>query len=117
MQEILISFVLILLLVLVANPFDFWMPDMFAMAITLCLLIVFALFAAIMWRETPKDEREGFHIMFAGRIAYLAGAATVLLGIIYQSFVSHVIDPWLVLTLGVMVVAKAGGLMYGRRHR
>lgn len=113
LQEIIVSLILIALLVFFLNPFQLWMPNALLMMMVLGLLVVFALFAGFVWRENARDEREGFHRMLAGRIAFLIGAATLVIGIVVQSF-QHTLDPWLVIALGIMIFAKIIGLIYGR---
>ena len=113
LQEIIVSGVLIILLILFLNPFGFWMPTAMLMMMVLGLALAFALFASFVWRENHRDEREGLHKMMAGRIAFLVGTALLTLGIIVQSF-NHELDPWLVFTLAGMIVAKAISLIYGR---
>jgi len=113
LQEISVSVVLIVLLVLFLNPFDFWMPPVLLMMMVLGLVVVFVLFVSFIWRENSRDEREGLHKMMAGRIAFLAGTSVLVIGIIVQSF-KHELDFWLILTLGTMILAKIVGLMYGR---
>jgi len=113
LQEIIVSSVLIVLLVLFLNPFELWMPPLLIMMLVLAFIVMFSLFASFIWRENNKDEREGLHKMMAGRIAFLAGTATLVIAIIIQSF-RHELDAWLVVTLGVMILAKIGGLLYGR---
>jgi len=112
-QEVSISGILIILLVLFLNPFGFWMPTALLMMMVLGLVVVFAFFSSFVWRESHKDEREGLHKMMAGRIAFLAGAALLTLGIIVQSF-NHDLDPWLVFILSGMVAAKIITLIYER---
>lgn len=111
-QEVLVSLALVFLLVLFLNPFHFWMPTALLMVMTLGLMGVFGVFASLIWRERAHDEREGFHRMFAGRVAFLVGTTMLIAGIVAQS-VRHELDPWLVLTLGSMIFAKVLGLMYG----
>ena len=113
LQEISVSIVLIILLILFLNPFEFWMPPVLLMMMMLGLVVVFALFASFIWRENSRDEREGLHKMMAGRIAFLAGTASLVIGIIVQSL-RHELDFWLVFTLGIMILAKIVGLIYGR---
>lgn len=113
LQEIIVSLILIVLLILFLNPFGFWMPTILLMMMVLGLAVVFSVFASFIWRENARDEREGLHKMMAGRFAFLAGTATLVIAIIVQSF-RHELDFWLVLTLGVMILAKIIGLMYGR---
>ena len=116
LQEIIVSVVLIVLLILFLNPFELWMPPVLLMMMVLGLVIVFSIFASFIWRENSRDERENLHKMMAGRIAFLAGAGSLVIGIIIQSF-RHELDFWLVLTLGTMIFAKIIGLIYSRaRH-
>jgi len=113
LQEISISGILIILLVLFLNPFGFWMPNALLMMTVLGFVVVFVVFASFVWKENSRDEREGLHKMMAGRIAFLVGTAILVIGIIVQSF-KHELDFWLVLTLGTMILAKIIGLIYGR---
>ena len=116
LQEIFVSLALIVLLILFLNPFGFWMPNILLMMMVLGLVVVFSVFASFIWRENARDEREGLHKMMAGRVAFLAGTAVLVTGIIVQSF-KHELDFWLVFTLGIMILAKIIGLIYGRiRH-
>ncbi len=112
-QEIIVSVVLIVLLVLFINPFDFWMPNALLLTMVCVLVVVFMIFASFIWRENSRDEREGLHKMMASRIAFLAGTAALVIGIIVQSFRQE-LDFWLVLTLGIMILAKIIGLIYSR---
>ena len=108
-----VSVVLIVLLLLFLNPFELWMPPVLLMMMVLGLVLVFALFASFIWRENSRDEREGLHKMMADRFAFLAGTASLVIGIVVQSL-RHELDVWLVFTLGIMILAKIIGLMYGR---
>lgn len=113
LQEIVVSLVLIVLLVLFLNPLGFWMPTTLLMTMVLGLVVVFALFASFVWKENHRDEREGLHKMMAGRIAFLVGTTLLVIGIIIQSF-GHKLDPWLVFILVGMIVAKVIAFIYGR---
>jgi uncharacterized protein involved in outer membrane biogenesis len=116
LQEFFISLVIIVFLVLLLNPFGFWMPDMAVMMTILGLSIVFIIFSSFIWKEKARDEREDIHRMFSGRAAYLSGTGVLLIGIIVQGF-SHSLDPWLLISLGAMVLAKTGGLLYSRTRQ
>lgn len=113
LQEIFVSLVLVVLLILFLNPFGFWMPTILLMMMVMGLVVVFSVFASFIWRENARDEREGLHKMMAGRIAFLAGTIVLVIAIIVQSF-KHELDFWLVLTLDIMILAKIIGLMYSR---
>ena len=89
------------------NPMDIFMPDATAMAIACTLLIVVAIFAAIVWRERTADERDVAHQAAAGRAAFIVGVGAITIGIAVQSF-AHAVDLWLVGALVAMVIAKIG---------
>ena len=113
LQEIIVSSILIVLLILFINPFELWMPPMLLMMMVLGLVVVFAIFASFIWRESSRDERESLHKMIAGRIAFLAGAGVLVTAIIVQNL-KHELDIWVVLTLGTMILAKIIAHIYGR---
>jgi uncharacterized membrane protein YobD (UPF0266 family) len=111
--EILLAVVLIGLLIILINPFEIFMPSALLMMLAIVLALIFAIFAIFVWKEKPADEREAFHGMHAGRVAFLVGSGFIVLGIIVQTF-SHQVDAWLVAALGVMVLTKLAGLIYTR---
>jgi cobalamin synthase len=113
LQEIIISVILILLLIFFIDPFMWWMPNGFNMIMLAGLLVVFSIFASIIWKERPKDEREGFHRMLADRAAYFIGAIVLVLGIVLQTLNQRV-DPWLAIALGIMILAKIITLSYAK---
>ena len=112
-SELIISAVLLLLLVLLLNPMDFLMPTPIDMMLLVIFLLFFSLFALFMFRENPKDEREGLHRYIAARAAFLLGAAVLVIGIFLQSL-SHNLDPWLVVALATMILGKMTGLLFGK---
>lgn len=113
-NEIIIANLFILFLFLCLNPFGWFMYSMWQMLILVFLVIIFAIFTVFVWREGKGDERDVMHRMLAGRHAFLAGTSILLVGIVVQSL-QHVLDHWLVITLGVMVLAKIFGLLYSQK--
>lgn len=116
-QELIIACVLVLLVIFLANPFDWLMLSHYAMMLIVLFAVVFSIFAVYIWRESAEDEREHAHRMLAGRYAFLAGSGVAACGIIIETFRYHVIDPWLVGTLIAMIFAKIVGLAYARRKQ
>jgi uncharacterized membrane protein YgdD (TMEM256/DUF423 family) len=113
-KETTIAITLIILLILFLNPFDLLMPPPFLSMLILFLIAVFGIFAAVIWKEHARDEREHFHRMLAGRYAYLAGSSILVIGIILQSLQHHV-DPWLIFALVGMILVKLFGLSYSQK--
>ena len=97
--------------ILFLNPGHLTMPDSTQSMLIVALIISFLAFSAYLFREKSSDERETMHILTAGRISYLAGVGTLILGIIIQAL-KHDIDPWLVVALCVMVFFKLLSRIY-----
>jgi len=116
LQESIIAAVLIAIAVFLLNPFNWRMPSNVVMLIAAGLAAVFAIYASFAWREQAQDEREHMLRSFSGRIAFLAGSGMLSIAIIVQAF-AHQVDPWLVLALSCMVIAKIAGLWWAEyRH-
>jgi hypothetical protein len=101
------------LALLLINPMHFWMPTMSHMTVLGLAAIALAAFIVFVLRESAQDERDDTHRAMAGRAAFLAGSAVLILGIIVQN-ASHQIDTWLVATLIAMVLAKVVARMWSR---
>ena len=109
--EIIIATILIILLILLLDPLGFVMATSMQMMVTAIILIIFISFSAFVWKEKPKDEREVLHNHISSRFAYLSGASILVIAIIYQSF-TYTLDPWIVIALIVMILAKIIGSIY-----
>lgn len=103
--ELGVSIALVGVLILFLLPGELLMPMNSETMITVVLSVLFIVFAALVFRESSKDERENVLRMNAGRVSFLLGSVIAIVGILYQSL-SHEIDPWLVITLIGMVLAK-----------
>ncbi len=105
LKETIVTGALIVVAILLLNPFHFWMPDMMVMSMLAITLALFGIFASFILRERSVDEREDQHKSLAGRNAFLAGSGILTLGIVMQGY-THTVDPWLVFTLIGMVAVK-----------
>ncbi len=114
-KEVVIALVLMVLTVLLLNPFNFWMPDMMVVGMLGCVLVLFGLFASFILREKTVDERDNMHRALAGRNAFLSGALVLMVGIIIEGY-QHAIDPWLVVALIVMIIAKIATRIWSDRN-
>lgn len=115
LKESIVTLGLIGTAILLLNPFHFWMPDMMVMTMLAAILVLFAIFASFILREKTRDERDDQHKALAGRNAFLAGSAILILGIIIQGY-AHAVDEWLVITLIVMVLTKIGTRIWSDRN-
>ncbi len=99
------------------DPFMILMPEGMVMLALGGFVILYVLFALFVWHERVADEREAFHRFFASRVAFLIGSGVLTAGVAYQVFYVHHVDPWLLLSLGAMVAAKAGASLYADFRR
>lgn len=99
--------------ILFLNPTHLTMPDSLSAMLSLGVIIAFLFFVAVLWREKAEDERDQLHIMHAGRASYIVGVGLLVLGILLQAL-DHEVDPWLVITLCGMVIAKFASRVYAR---
>ena len=115
-KETIITICLVGIAILLLNPFHFWMPDMMVMVMLAFALVLFGIFASFVLREKVFDERDSLHRTLAGRNAFLAGATILMLGIVIQGY-SHAVDPWLVVALISMIIAKIITRIWSDRNR
>ncbi len=111
--EILISLALIGLLVFFINPLDLLMPQSLHPLMVPFLVVFFIIFTGLLWKESPGDEREQFHKFIASRFAYFAIIATLIVGVVLQSFKGEV-DPFLIIGICIALLAKILGRIYGQ---
>jgi L-asparagine transporter-like permease len=103
-------------LLLLSDPFMYWMPRKAAFVCLVLASVLIVLSGGLVLREHAYDEREAYHRMYAGRVAYLLGITVLTAGLLIQGFTSR-IDPWISLTLSVMIVSKLFARMYLDRQK
>lgn len=109
--ETISAFMILGIVILFLNPGNLTMPDSVQTMLIIGLIVSFLTFAAFIFREKSSDERESLHILTAGRISYLVGVGTLIIGVIIQAL-SHKIDSWLVIALCAMVFSKLLSRIY-----
>ncbi|OGI79094.1 hypothetical protein A3F19_03335 [Candidatus Nomurabacteria bacterium RIFCSPHIGHO2_12_FULL_37_29] len=114
-KETIVTICLIIIAILLLNPFHFWMPDMIVLVMLAFALVIFGIFASFILREKIFDERDSLHRTLAGRNAFLAGSTILMLGIIIQGY-SHSVDPWLVIALIGMIIIKIGTRIWSDKN-
>jgi uncharacterized membrane protein (UPF0182 family) len=94
-----------------ADLVPFWMPMMGEMVALLLVTVLLCVWVGLVLFENVHDEREAQLRHQSGRIAYTAGISVLLAALLVQGF-AHAIDPWVPVTLAVMVVAKQLSRLY-----
>ncbi|HSX08733.1 MAG TPA: hypothetical protein VLF93_01110 [Candidatus Saccharimonadales bacterium] len=114
--EVILSAILIGLLLFFLKPLLGFLPSPMHPFMIPLLVILVIIFAGVLWKERPGDEREQLHTFIASRFAYFAGIALLTIAIIIQHAQGS-IDPWLIIAICVMLLAKILGSFYGHlRH-
>lgn len=113
-KEIGISVGLIVILLVFLNPFNLLMPPPIVNMLLIALLVFFGLFSAVIWKERSGDERDNYHKMIAGHLAFLTGSILLTVAIVIQEL-NHALDSWLVYILIGMILAKIIGHIYSQR--
>lgn len=93
------------LLVIFLRPPGLLMPKSTEMLVVALFILSCFAFLGFIWKEHAQDEREEAHQYTAARVSFFIGSLILTLGIILQALM-HEIDPWLVATLGIMVLTK-----------
>jgi peptidoglycan/LPS O-acetylase OafA/YrhL len=115
LKELSVTLLFIIIAILLLNPFNFWMPNMLLMVILALALIIFGVFISFVLREKVLDERDNVHRQLAGRNAFLTGSIVLVVGLMIQGY-KHQIDPWLVLALVFMIVAKVATRIWSDKN-
>lgn len=99
------GFVLAFFLLTLADLVPFWMPMMGEMVALLLVVLLLLVWVGFVMQEKAHDEREVELKMRSGRTAYLSGFGILIIALVVQGM-AHSIDPWIPVSLAVMVLAK-----------
>lgn len=112
-HEAIAALILIGILVAFLNPTGLLMPESTFMFLVIMFVLTYFVYMGFIWKESHGDEREQTHRLLAGRISFFAGSATLITGIVFQS-IRHDIDPWMIITLGIMILTKIVTRLYSQ---
>lgn len=104
-NEIALTILMLILLVFLWNPWFLWMPSQLDYMIAGALAVIILLYAGLVLKEKPEDEREEKLLMQAGRFGFITGVVVISVGIIFQTITSKP-DIFLIVALAVMVLVK-----------
>lgn len=113
-SALVIGILLIFLAIVLTNPGNIFMPTTFQMFLIALFSVTYFMFAGLVFKEKPKDEREAQILNQSSRLAFIGGTAFLLVAIVIQSF-QHNLDNWLVWALVVIVTIKIGSQFYLNR--
>lgn len=106
--DLVIGGIVIVCLLLSSNLFATIMPSSVVMLLIAVFVAAFGLFAVLIWRENPRDEREAHLLLSADRLGFLTGASVLSVALIVTSL-RHESTNLLALALSSMILAKLIG--------
>lgn len=112
-HEAIAALILIGILIAFINPTGLLMPESTFMFLIIIFVLTYFVYTGFIWKEAHGDEREQIHRLYAGRFSFFAGSASLIAGIVVQSL-RHEIDPWLIISLGIMILTKILARIYSQ---
>ncbi len=114
--KILVYYLLLLVLIaLIAGYLLFKPMDSMSMPalISICtFLVLYSVLISLAGEIKSEDEREILHRNLSNRLATVAATLFISGGLIYQIFIIHRIDWWLLATIIVINITKITSLIY-----
>ncbi len=107
-SALIIGILVITSLILCSDLISPFMPSSIVMLAIGLFIAAFALFAVLVWREQPRDERETQIVLAADRLGFLAGAIFLSIAVVVQT-IRHEHPTLLIVALMVMILAKLLG--------
>lgn len=103
---LIVSIAFLVILVLLINPLNFWMPTELEYLSAAALAVVAAIFAGLVMGEEAKDEREEEIRAKAARAGYLSGIYVLVFAIAYTILVGRHVNGWIPFTLIMMILVR-----------
>jgi hypothetical protein len=107
-SDLVIVGIIIVCLVLSSNLFGSVMPNSIVMMAVAIFVAAFALFAVLIWRESPRDEREAQILLSSDRLGFLVGAIVLSIILVTESL-QHQSTTLIAFALTAMILAKIIG--------
>jgi hypothetical protein len=105
-QNVLASLALVLALLFLWNPFDFWMPSDSGMLIAGVVAVIAAVFVGLVFKDEGRDEREVALRGTSARVGYIAGVVVLTLCIVVGLITGEEKNLWVLGALAAMILAR-----------
>jgi hypothetical protein len=116
MVETILSVVFVVLLAACVDPLHLLMPSSLQMAALVALILAAAVYAGLLFRERPRDEREAAHLARSSRGGYLGGVVGLSAYTVYNLIAGRELDKAVVAVLAGMVILKLVLLLWHRKR-
>lgn len=105
-QNIVASLALVIALVFLANPLDFWMPTEFQYVVAGAVAVIASVFVGLVYRDEGRDEREVELRGRAARYGYLAGIAVLVASVVVELVAGWHPSVWVLAALAAMILTR-----------
>lgn len=105
-EHVIASLSLVIALVFLANPFDFWMPSEFELVVAGLVAVIVFVYVGLVFKDEGRDEREEELRNSSARAGYLAGVAVLTISVIASLIFSREPNVWVLVALGAMVLSR-----------
>ena len=109
-------FLAILILVIAGMCLFYAMSPMVYVGSHLVAILVFIVFAILIWTAPSLDERDYLNRALSSDIAFTVGGIILGIGMLYQMYVDMKVDVWIVVTLATMILARVASQIYLDRN-
>lgn len=107
-SDLVVVAIILVCLLLSSNIFAGFMPSTIVMLLIAVFVAAFALFAVLIWRENPRDEREAHILLSSDRLGFLVGAIALSVILVTESL-QHKSTTLIATVLASMILAKIIG--------
>lgn len=104
--NIVASLALVVALVFLANPLDFWMPTEFQIVVAGAVAALAAVFVGLVYKDEGRDEREVALRGKSARVGYIAGVVVLTLCIVWGLVAGESANLWVLGALGAMILTR-----------
>jgi hypothetical protein len=116
MIETVLSIVFVVLLLACIDPLHLWMPSSLQMAALAGLILAGVVYAGLLFRVRPRDEREALHLARSSRGGFLAGVIGFTAFIAVEMIAGRKLNKTVVALLAAMVIVKLVLMLWNRRR-
>ena len=109
--------VAVLMIVVALLCLFYSMSPMMYVGVHLGAIIIFIIFAVLIWTAKSIDERDYMNRALSSDIAFTVGGVMLGIAMMYQMYTSMKVDLWILVTLSTMILVRVGSQIWLEHNR